>query len=162
MLITLFCLKFVDIEKLGADFGFTLDSGDVGHFEYENFSANAAKLKIKGVSAHPGYAKGKMEHASKIAAEILSGLPKDTLSPETTEGKEGFIHPNKIEGMLEEASIEFIVNGRQLGVAFRNVIFGSEDIYPTVAIEGPFGQVQLLDHTEDLQRYVRCHLVSDS
>jgi len=102
-------VKFVDIEKLGADFGYTLDSGDVGHFEYENFSANAAVLKIKGVSAHPGYAKGKMEHASKIAADILSRLPKDKLSPESTEGKEGFIHPNKIEGMLEEASIEFII-----------------------------------------------------
>ncbi|MDF1697466.1 MAG: peptidase T [Saprospiraceae bacterium] len=102
-------VKFVDIEKIGADFGYTLDSGDVGHFEFENFSANAAILKIKGVSAHPGYAKGKMEHASKIAAEILANLPKDTLSPESTEGKEGFIHPNKITGMLEEASIEFII-----------------------------------------------------
>ena len=102
-------VKFVDIEKIGADYGFTLDSGDVGHFEYENFSANAAVLKIKGVSAHPGYAKGKMEHASRIAADILSRLPKNTLSPESTEGKEGFIHPNKIEGMLEEASIEFII-----------------------------------------------------
>ena len=102
-------VKFVDIKKIGADFGFTLDSGDTGHFEYENFSANAAVLKIKGVSAHPGYAKGKMEHASRIAADILSRLPKDRLSPESTEGKEGFIHPNKIEGMLEEASIEFII-----------------------------------------------------
>ncbi|MEM9546475.1 MAG: peptidase T [Bacteroidota bacterium] len=102
-------VKFVDIDKIGADFGYTLDSGDVGHFEFENFSANSALLKIKGVSAHPGYAKGKMEHASRIAADILSRLPKDTLSPESTEGKEGFIHPTKIEGMLEEASIEFII-----------------------------------------------------
>ncbi len=102
-------VKFVDIDKINADFGYTLDSGDVGNFEYENFSANGAVLKIKGVSAHPGYAKGKMEHASRIAADILSRLPKDTLSPESTEGKEGFIHPNKIEGMLEEASIEFII-----------------------------------------------------
>lgn len=102
-------VKFVELEKIDADFGYTLDSGDVGHFEYENFSANGAVLKIKGVSAHPGYAKGKMEHASRIAADILSRLPKDTLSPESTEGKEGFIHPNKIEGMLEEASIEFII-----------------------------------------------------
>ncbi len=102
-------VKYVDIAKIGADFGYTLDSGDVGHFEYENFSADGAILKIKGVSAHPGYAKGKMEHASRIAADILSQLPKDHLSPESTEGKEGFIHPNKIEGMLEDASIEFII-----------------------------------------------------
>ena len=102
-------VKYVDITKIGAEFGYTLDSGDVGHFEYENFSADGAVLKIKGVSAHPGYAKGKMEHASRIAADILSQLPKDHLSPESTEGKEGFIHPSKIEGMLEEASIEFII-----------------------------------------------------
>lgn len=102
-------VKFADLEKIGAAFGYTLDSGDVGHFEYENFSANSAVLKIQGVSAHPGYAKGKMEHASRIAADILSQLPKDHLSPESTEGKEGFIHPTKIEGMLEEASIEFII-----------------------------------------------------
>ncbi|MFT4534384.1 MAG: tripeptide aminopeptidase [Saprospiraceae bacterium] len=102
-------VKYVDVSKIGAEFGYTLDSGDVGHFEYENFSADGAVLKIKGVSAHPGYAKGKMEHASRIAADILSQLPKDHLSPESTEGKEGFIHPNKIEGMLEEASIEFII-----------------------------------------------------
>ncbi len=102
-------VKYVDTSKIGAEFGYTLDSGDVGHFEYENFSADGAVLKIKGVSAHPGYAKGKMEHASRIAADILSQLPKDHLSPESTEGKEGFIHPSKIEGMLEEASIEFII-----------------------------------------------------
>jgi len=102
-------VKYVDVDKIGADYGYTLDSGDVGNFEFENFSADSALLKIKGVSAHPGYAKGKMEHASRIAADILSKLPKDHLSPESTQGKEGFIHPTKIEGMLEEASIEFII-----------------------------------------------------
>lgn len=102
-------VQHVDVSKIDADFGYTLDSGDLGCFEYENFSANRAELKIKGVSAHPGFAKGKMEHAARIAADILSRLPKDTLSPESTEGKEGFIHPTKIEGMLEEASIEFII-----------------------------------------------------
>lgn len=102
-------VQHVDIAKVGAQFGYTLDSGDVGHFEYENFSADAAILRIKGVSAHPGYAKGKMEHASKIAAEILTLLPQDHLTPESTDGKEGFIHPNRIEGMLEDASIEFII-----------------------------------------------------
>ena len=102
-------VQHVDIERIGADFGYTLDSGDVGHFEFENFSADAAVLKIQGVSAHPGYAKGKMEHAAKIAADIVSALPKDILSPETTTGKEGFIHPNRIEGMIEEATVEFIL-----------------------------------------------------
>ena len=68
-----------EIDKIEADFGYTLDSGDVGNFEYENFSANGLELKITGVSAHPGYAKGKMEHAIKIASEIVAKLPKDTL-----------------------------------------------------------------------------------
>lgn len=102
-------VKHVDLTKIGADFGYTLDSGDVGNFEFQNFSADSAVLKINGVSAHPGYAKGKMEHAARIAADILSKLPKDHLSPESTEGTEGFIHPNRITGELEHASIEFIL-----------------------------------------------------
>ncbi|HMR87602.1 MAG TPA: peptidase T [Saprospiraceae bacterium] len=99
----------VDLKLLDADFGYTLDSGDLGCFEDENFSANAFKLTIHGVSAHPGYAKGSMENAIKIASEIVSALPKLTLSPETTEGKEGFIHPTKIQGGLESATIDFIL-----------------------------------------------------
>ncbi len=99
----------IDLDKLDSDFGYTLDSGDLGHFEYENFSADSVSIKIKGVSAHPGYAKDKMENALKIAAEIVSRLPKYHLTPEVTEGSQGFVHPVKIEGALEEASILFII-----------------------------------------------------
>lgn len=99
----------VDLKKINADFGYTLDSGDVGHFESENFSANSATLTIKGVSAHPGYAKGKMQNAIKIISEILTALPKDYLTPESTSAREGFIHPGKISGELETASINFIL-----------------------------------------------------
>jgi tripeptide aminopeptidase len=99
----------VDLNILDADFGYTLDSGDLGCFEDENFSANALKLTINGVSAHPGYAKGNMENAIKIASEIVAKLPKLTLTPETTEAKEGFIHPTKIQGGLESATIDFIL-----------------------------------------------------
>jgi tripeptide aminopeptidase len=99
----------VDLQLLDADFGYTLDSGDLGCFEDENFSANACTLTIHGVSAHPGYAKDKMENAIKIVAEIVAALPKLTLSPETTEGMEGFLHPTKIEGGLEKASVQFIL-----------------------------------------------------
>jgi len=99
----------VDLDKLGADFGYTLDSGDVGHFEFENFSADGAVLTIHGVSAHPGYAKGKMENAIKIISEVIDNLPKDYLTPESTTGKEGFIHPGKLEGELEKASVKFIL-----------------------------------------------------
>lgn len=99
----------VDLKLLDSDFGYTLDSGDLGCFEDENFSANAMELIITGVSAHPGYAKDKMENAIKIASEIVANLPKLTLSPETTEAKEGFIHPTRIEGSLEQAKISFIL-----------------------------------------------------
>jgi tripeptide aminopeptidase len=99
----------VDLKLLDADFGYTLDSGDLGCFEDENFSANSLKLTIHGVSAHPGYAKGKMENAIKIVSEIIASLPKLTLSPETTEEKEGFIHPTKVQGGLEQATADFIL-----------------------------------------------------
>ncbi len=99
----------VNLEKLNADFGYTLDSGDLGYFEDENFSANSFKLTVTGVSAHPGYAKGSMENAIKIVSEIVAKLPKLTLSPESTDEKQGFVHPTKIEGGLQEASISFII-----------------------------------------------------
>lgn len=99
----------VDLELLDADFGYTLDSGDLGSFEAENFSADSLKLEIHGVSAHPGYAKDKMENSIKIAGTIIDRLPKLSLSPETTEGKDGFIHPSKINGGLEHCTIDFIL-----------------------------------------------------
>jgi len=99
----------VDMEKLGADFGYTVDGEAVGTLENETFSANAVKIEIEGVSIHPGFAKGKMEHAIKIAAAIINRLPKDQLSPETTSDKEGFIHPTSINGMLEKATLTFII-----------------------------------------------------
>jgi tripeptide aminopeptidase len=99
----------VDMKKLDADFGYTMDSGDVGHIEDETFSADGCSIYITGVSVHPGYAKGVMENAIKIAGEILAELPKEYLSPESTEGMEGFVHPTKIEGQLESARIDFII-----------------------------------------------------
>ncbi len=99
----------VDLEKLGADFGYTLDGGEAGSLEDETFSADGVKVIIHGVIAHPGYAKGKMINAMKIAGEILAALPKDRLSPESTDGKKGFIHPVRIEGIAEKCTIEFII-----------------------------------------------------
>ena len=98
-----------DMKKLDADFGYTLDGGPIGDIENETFSADSAKITIQGVSAHPGYAKGKMENAIKIVSDIVAALPKDHLTPETTEGKQGFIHPTKIEGSLENAEVAFIL-----------------------------------------------------
>ena len=99
----------VDLKKLGDAFAYTMDGESAGHIEDETFSADGATITIEGVSTHPGFAKGKMEHAIKIAAAIVERLPKDTCSPETTEGKEGFLHPIGISGALEKATIGFIV-----------------------------------------------------
>jgi tripeptide aminopeptidase len=99
----------VDMKKLGADFGYTLDSGDAGALEDETFSADGVQVTIHGVISHPGYAKGKMVNAMKIAGEILAALPKDRLSPESTDGKRGFIHPVRVEGIAEKCTIDFII-----------------------------------------------------
>jgi len=99
----------VDLKKLGADFAYTLDGGNAGSLEDETFSADGVEVMIHGVIAHPGYAKGKMINAMKIAGEILAALPKDRLSPESTEGKRGFIHPVRLVGIAEKCAIDFII-----------------------------------------------------
>ncbi|KAB7731481.1 peptidase T [Rudanella paleaurantiibacter] len=99
----------VDMAKLGAHFGYTIDGESVGTLEDETFSADGVRITIQGVSTHPGFAKGKLENALKIAADLLARLPKDTLSPETTEGKEGFIHPGHLEGNQDRATLDFII-----------------------------------------------------
>ena len=99
----------VDIKKLGADFAYTIDGESAGTIENETFSANGVKVIIQGISAHPGFAKNKMESAIKIASAIVSLLPAETLSPESTSDLEGFIHPVSISGSVEEAEIEFII-----------------------------------------------------
>lgn len=99
----------VDLKKLGADFGYTVDGERLGTLEDETFSADAMVITIYGVASHPGFAKGKMEHALKIASELIARLPKDHLSPESTSGKEGFIHPTAFNGGLEKAVLQFII-----------------------------------------------------
>ena len=98
----------VDIKKVGAYAAYTMDGESAGNMENETFSADGAKLVIKGVSSHPGFAKGKMESAIKIAGGIIAALPL-SLSPEGTEGMEGFVHPVAIEGHVESATIDFII-----------------------------------------------------
>ena len=97
------------MELLGADFAYTLDGGELGTFEDETFSANGFTIHIEGVIAHPGYAKGKMVNAIKLAAEMIAALPKDKLAPEVTDKKQGFVHPVHIDGTAEKAMIEFII-----------------------------------------------------
>ncbi|PHI18557.1 peptidase T [Lewinellaceae bacterium SD302] len=99
----------VDMQKLNADFGYTMDGARRGSMEDETFSADAATIHIDGVSAHPGMALGKLENAVKIASDIVAALPKDGRSPETTSDREGFVHPVEIKGIGEKARIDFIV-----------------------------------------------------
>src|ERR1700726_4336653 len=98
-----------DLKKLGADFAYTIDGETAGNIEDETFSADAATITLEGVSTHPGFAKGKMENAIKISAAIVDRLPKNTCSPETNEGRRGFLHPIGISGALEKATLSFIV-----------------------------------------------------
>ena len=96
-----------DIKKLGAGFAYTLDGGERGSIEDENFSADGVTVTFHGISAHPGAAKDKLVNALKVAAYFVDSLPKDELSPETTEDRYGFVHPLHIEGIAEKVSVQF-------------------------------------------------------
>lgn len=97
-----------DVEKFGCEWAYTMDGGDLGDLEFENFNAASAKVVIKGVSVHPGYAKGKMVNANRLAAEFAAMLPADE-TPETTEGYEGFYHLLGIESNIEQAKLSYII-----------------------------------------------------
>ena len=97
-----------DVERFGCEWAYTMDGGDVGELEFENFNAASAKIYIKGVSVHPGYAKGKMVNASLLAAEFASLLPKDE-TPETTEGYQGFFHLTSVQSNVEHATLSYII-----------------------------------------------------
>ena len=97
-----------DVEKFGCEWAYTMDGGDVGELEFENFNAASAKITIKGISVHPGYAKGKMVNASALAAELAMMLPHDE-TPETTEGYQGFYHLLGIESHCEQAKMSYII-----------------------------------------------------
>mgnify|MGYP004444091131 CR=1 FL=1 len=97
-----------DVEKFGCDWAYTIDGGDLGEIEFENFNAASAKITVNGISVHPGYAKGKMINAARVATELAGMLPADE-TPETTEGYEGFFHLIHIEGGCEQAKLAYII-----------------------------------------------------
>ena len=103
----------VNLTRLGAQFAYTLDAGERGAFEDETFSADGVTVTFYGVSAHPGYAKGKLVNAIKVAAAFIDSLPKKDFSPETTEGRQGFVHPVQLSGIAEKASVQFIIRDFQ-------------------------------------------------
>jgi tripeptide aminopeptidase len=97
-----------DLDEFGADVAYTLDGSGVGELEIETFSAKSVRITIRGLSVHPGTAKGKLVNAVKLGAELVTMLPRDRLSPETTEEREGYVHPHRIFGNPEEAVVDFI------------------------------------------------------
>jgi len=99
----------LDMDKLNADIGYTLDVGPRGSLEGDTFSANSMTIRFKGVSAHPGYAKGKMVNAVKVMSYFINQLPQAAFSPETTSGSQGFVHPYNLKGQLEESSVDFLI-----------------------------------------------------
>jgi tripeptide aminopeptidase len=102
-------VEHLDMGKLGADFGYTLDGSELGSLESETFSADGVEVHIKGVIAHPGSAKGKMVNAIKLASDFVAALPKTEWAPEVTAGREGFVHPTDIKGGAESAVVKFII-----------------------------------------------------
>ncbi|MBP1884710.1 peptidase T [Sinorhizobium mexicanum] len=124
-----------DLKKLGAAFGYTVDGETAGHIEDETFSADGVDITIQGVAIHPGFAKGKMENAIKIAGAIIERLPKD-IAPETTAGRDGFIHPIGVTGSMEKATLGFIVRDfDEAGLAVKEKML--EDIVKSVMAEFP-------------------------
>jgi tripeptide aminopeptidase len=98
-----------DLDRFGAAFAYTLDGSGLGELQDETFSAAAATIRIEGVDVHPGFANGQLVHAGRLAARILTALPTDRLTPETTSGREGFIHPYELAATAATATIDFIV-----------------------------------------------------
>jgi tripeptide aminopeptidase len=97
-----------DIDAFGADFAYTLDGAEVGRIDDETFSASEVRIRIEGLSVHPGTSKGKMVNAIKLGAQLIDRLPRDDRSPETTDGRRGFIHPHRFTGTTAEAELRFI------------------------------------------------------
>jgi tripeptide aminopeptidase len=97
-----------DLDAFGADVAYTLDGSGLGELDIETFSAMSMRVTIRGLSVHPGSSKGKLVNAVKLASEFVMSLPRDSLSPETTEDREGFVHPVRISGSAEEAIVDLI------------------------------------------------------
>ena len=100
--------RHFDVDRFGCDWAYTMDGGDVGELEFENFNAASAKIVIRGISVHPGYAKDKMVNANRLAAEFIRQLPNDE-TPEQTEGYQGFYHLTSIQSNVEEARLSYII-----------------------------------------------------
>lgn len=133
--------EHITVEEINADYGYTIDGEKLGEIEDETFCADSVEIKINGVNVHPGYAKGKLVNAVKIAAEIIEQFPKDTMSPETTEKREGYIHPHHISGGGEQVIIKILIrdfdeNGLKEKEEFiKNIVDATSVKFPKAKIE---------------------------
>ncbi len=126
-------VNHVNIQKLGAKYAYTIDGETSGHIEDETFSADGVSLTIHGISTHPGFAKDKMQSAIKIASAIIDALPKDKLSPESTEYKQGFIHPVSVNGLIEKTVVNFIIRDFDTALLKRHEILLEEIVKNEIA-----------------------------
>lgn len=147
----------VNMKKLGARFGYTIDGETAGSIEDETFSADGATITIHGISAHPGFAKGKMENALKIAARIVAKFP-DKLSPEHTEDKQGFIHPVHFEGNIEKAIVKLIIRDftesglRRHAKTLQKIVDGVLKGFPNARAE-----VKIVEQYRNMGKVLRRH-----
>jgi tripeptide aminopeptidase len=148
----------LDMKKLGADFGYTLDASESGSFEEETFSADGMKFIFYGVAAHPGHAKDKMVNAIKMASAFIDELPKDEFSPETTEDRYGFVHPVRMEGNAEKMTIEFIIrdfNTEKLKAYEEYLI--DKAVYSTRSFKGGRVQHEVTEQYRNMKEILALH-----
>jgi tripeptide aminopeptidase len=145
-----------DLDSFGADVAYTLDGSGVGELETETFSAKSIRVTIHGLSVHPGSAKGKLVNAAKLAAELVSSLPQDRLSPETTEDREGYVHPHRISGGAEEAIVDFIVRDHDDELLEQHTQL-IRDLAAAVAEREPraFVEVEVRDSYRNMRPYIQ-------
>jgi tripeptide aminopeptidase len=144
-----------DLESFGADVAYTLDGSGLGELEVETFSARSVRVTIRGRSVHPGSAKGKLVNAVKLAADLVASLPRDRLSPETTEEREGFVHPHRIAGNAEETVVDFIVRDHDDDLLEQHVGLVRERIEQVAASE-PRAKVdvEVRESYRNMRRYI--------
>jgi tripeptide aminopeptidase len=144
-----------DLDAFGADVAYTLDGSGLGELEIETFSAKSIRVTIHGLSVHPGTAKGKLVNSVKLAARLVSSLPSDRLSPETTEGREGYVHPHRISGGAEEAIVDFIARDHDDAMLEQHVQLLRELANRLTEFEPrAFVDVEVLDSYRNMRPYI--------
>ncbi|MGD2085349.1 MAG: peptidase T [Candidatus Aminicenantes bacterium] len=133
--------EHITVEEIKADYGYTVDGEKLGEIEDETFCADTVEIKIRGVNVHPGYAKGKLVNAIKIGVDIIDQFPRDRMSPETTEKRDGYIHPHHFSGGSEEASIKILIRDfEEKGLKekedfIKNIVDSVAEKYPKANID---------------------------